>query len=97
MNPNSIQRFVELAKAGKHPTASRGEWVCHQIAAALCKIHDDLMLLDADAADGAAALMRAAAGPFLTSAEKHAIYQMIKDAGSKRRNRRQLEPRRLNS
>ena len=83
MNNNSIHHFLDLAKAGQDPTASRGEWVCHQIAAALHKLDDDLMLLDPDTAAGAAALVRAAAGPFSSMAEKHAVYQMIEEAGRK--------------
>lgn len=70
---------------GKSPSASRGERVCHQIAAALHRLNDDLMLLDPDALEGATGLMQAAVGPFSTMAEKQAVYQMIERAGGRRR------------
>lgn len=88
MNNNSVLHFLELAKAGQDPTASRGEWVCHKLAAVLHELDDDLMLLDADAVQGAAELMRAAAGPFSSTRAKQAIYLMIAEAGRKRRKRR---------
>ena len=90
MTDNSICHFLELAKAGQDPTASKGEWVCYKIAATLHQLDDDLMLLDAEAAKGAAELIRIAAGPFSSAKGKDAIFQMIKAAGHKRSSRKKI-------
>lgn len=49
----------------------------------LHNLDDDLMLLDTDAAKGAADLIRIAAGPFSSTGAKHTIYQMIAEAGKR--------------
>lgn len=82
IDTKAIERFRQVARAGKHAGASSGEKVAHRLAKALNGIGDDLALLDTSVLMGALGLMRCMAGPWPTDEVKEVVFQTLKSAAS---------------
>lgn len=83
INTRAIERFRQLARAGKHAGASSGEKTAHRLAVALHNIGDDLAVLDSTVLLGALDLMRCMSGPWPTDASKEAVFRCVASAAGK--------------
>lgn len=83
IDTKAIERFRQVAAAGKHPGASSGQKVAHRLAKALHAIGDDLAVLDSYVLLGALDLMRCMSGPWPTDASKAAVFKVIQQAAGK--------------
>ncbi len=78
-----LEYFRECAIKGKSPGASSGEKACARIAKAISEMADDLSRIDHNAARGAIALMRLAAGPWEIGGAHLRVREMLEATGGK--------------